>query len=614
MVIDVGQVLDKYELLERVGQGGMAIVYRGRDRSLKRDVAVKVLHRHLADHQEARDRFEREAHAVAKLRHENILEIFDYSGKSADESYIVTEFIEGQTLKQFITDHPPQHPEIGAMIVVQICRALAHAHAQGILHRDVKPENVMIRGDGVVKLMDFGISQMIDTQRLTVTGQLLGSPAYMSPEHVEGKPLDVRTDVFACGIVLYQLTVGALPFSGKNPHEILKRIAECKFPDPRHGNPRIGNELGRIILRAMAREPDERYRDMGELLAALERYIDGSGLGTSKDELARYFQAPAPYEMALKARLCDHLLRRARALLSARAGAPGGQPAAIELLDRILAIEPTHPQVIELLDGLGRRRRTRTYVAVAAGVVAVAGAAWLVRGALLGGGGAAAPDATTIALAPVDAGAPVMPDAALAPLLDAAVVVAATADARPAEPERPDARVREPVDGSAIRPRAPDAGVARAPDAGAPAIVVARVQVSPSDSEVKVGDGGWRRLPGGADDVDVPPAGIRVAVRNDACCEPTERVIAPTDAGETVQINLGYLPGQVIARCPEAGVKVTVDGRAATLGVPALIPFEDSTLSTRSVKVEFVHETLGIDPHAVTVRPNRPTEVACKFD
>src|SRR3954466_4966693 len=127
----------------------MAIVYRGIDRQLKRVVAIKVLHKHLADYQEARDRFEREAQAVAKLRHENILEIFDYSGadeaEAAGSSYIVTEFIDGQNLKQRITDRPIGYPEIGAMIVLQVCRALAHAHGVGILHRDVKPENVMIR-------------------------------------------------------------------------------------------------------------------------------------------------------------------------------------------------------------------------------------------------------------------------------------------------------------------------------------------------------------------------------------------------------------------------------------------------------------------------------------
>src|SRR5512140_626125 len=258
----------------------MAIVYRGIDRQLKRVVAIKVLHKHLADYQEARDRFEREAQAVAKLRHENILEIFDYSGADAAEaaggSYIVTEFIDGQTLKQRITDRPITYPEIGAMVVLQVCRALAHAHAHGILHRDVKPENIMIRTDGVVKLMDFGISHMVDLERLTVTGQLLGSPAYMAPEHVEGRPLDFRTDVFAAGIVLYQLTVGKLPFEGKN-------------------------RLGRIILRAMAAQPGDRFAAIGEMVIALEGYLEESGIAHDKvtSELGRYFEAPVPYEQAL---------------------------------------------------------------------------------------------------------------------------------------------------------------------------------------------------------------------------------------------------------------------------------------------------------------------------
>ncbi|HEX5058555.1 MAG TPA: serine/threonine-protein kinase, partial [Kofleriaceae bacterium] len=342
-MIQVGQVLDKYELLERVGQGGMAIVYRGIDRSLKRTVAIKVLHKHLSDYQEARDRFEREAQAVAKLRHENILEIFDYSAKADSESYIVTEFIDGQTLKQFFTDRPIGYPEVGAMLMLQVARALAHAHAIGILHRDIKPENIMIRSDGVVKLMDFGISHMVDLERLTVTGQLLGSPAYMAPEHVEGRQLDFRTDVFAVGIVLYQLTVGRLPFEGKNPHEVLKRIAECRFVDPRQANPRIGNRLGKIILRAMAAQPADRYPAIGEMVTALEAYLDESGLATDKvtSELARYFKAPASYEQALKERLVDHLTRRGQELLG-----NGEQAPALDVFDRVLTIDPKNEKVL----------------------------------------------------------------------------------------------------------------------------------------------------------------------------------------------------------------------------------------------------------------------------
>src|SRR3954469_25152475 len=356
-LIQVGQVLDKYELLERVGQGGMAIVYRGIDRSLKRTVAIKVLHKHLADYQEARDRFEREAQAVAKLRHENILEIFDYAAKEESEAYIVTEFIDGQTLKQFVTERPIAYPEVGAMIMLQVARALAHAHAAGILHRDVKPENIMIRSDGVVKLMDFGISHMVDLERLTVTGQLLGSPAYMAPEHVEGRPLDFRTDVFAVGIVLYQLTVGKLPFEGKNPHEVLKRIAECKFVDPRTANPRIGNRLGRIILKAMAAQPNDRFPAIGEMVSALDAYLDESGIPTDKlaGELARYFKAPVPYEQALKDRLLDALARRGQKLLT-----DGDQAPALDVFDRVLTIDPQNEKVLSILDRINRRARLKT--------------------------------------------------------------------------------------------------------------------------------------------------------------------------------------------------------------------------------------------------------------
>jgi len=599
VVIDVGQVIDKYELLERVGQGGMAIVYRGLDRSLQRQVAVKVLHKHLAEHQEARDRFEREAQAVAKLRHENILEIFDYSGRSSDESYIVTEFIEGWTLKQFCNDHPPQYPEIGAMIVTQICRALAHAHAQGVLHRDVKPENVMIRSDGVVKLMDFGISQMIDTQRLTVTGQLLGSPAYMSPEHVEGKPLDVRTDVFAAGIVLYQLTTGKLPFEGRNPHEILKRIAECKFPDPRHVSPRIGNELGRMILRAMARDPEQRFRDMGEMLGALERYLDGSGLGGVKEELARFFKSPASYEMALKARLVDHLLRRAKDCL-----AGGNQPVALELLDRVLAIDPPNPQVTEILSRLGKRRRTRSYALAVVAVLAVGGGAWALRHALSGGIAPAVrevPDATQVAIVePIDAAVALPPVDAAGPVDAAARVI--------------DARATEPAgnDNPPIK-RKVDAGVPRAPDGGvAGGAFVVRVTVSPKDSQVRVDGGAWQTLPGGSGELAIPAPGTVVSVRNDACCEAVERTMRAEDAGKAIAVNLGLLAAKLTPRCGKPGVKVQVDKRPVNLDKDVHIPFGETTQTTKKVLVEFISEE-EIDAHEVVVKYATEQEVKCDF-
>jgi len=586
-VIDVGQVLDKYELLERVGQGGMAVVYRGLDRSLRRTVAVKVLHRHLADHQEARDRFEREAHAVAKLRHENILEIFDYSGGTSDESYIVTEFIDGATLKEFVGDHPPQHAEIGAMIVLQVCRALAHAHGQGILHRDVKPENVMIRSDGVVKLTDFGISQMLDVHRLTVTGQLLGSPAYMSPEHVEGQPLDFRTDVFAAGIVLYQLTVGKLPFEGKNPHEILKRIAECRFPDPRQANPRIGNELGKIILRAMARDPDDRYPDVTAMVTALERYLEGSGLDTPAKELARYFAAPASYEMALHQRLVDHLTRRGKELYTDK-----HRGAALELFDRVLTLDPDNAGVLRLIDGMARRRRW-VRVAVAAGAVAVmAVGTWYARRLF--------EPAPASQIVPAQVGADEHTQGgtgvALAQILP---------DARPAEPAPPDAAppVVHHVGGHHAQ-ALPDAGVV-----GGTVVVV----VSPDESAVQIGTGPWKTYPGGRIEVPVAGAPVKLTARN-ACCQADGITVGPADVGKAAPrlLKLGYLPGTIVPRCKVAGVRVQIDGRSVDLDKPAPITFGDSIRSEKQVLVEFIGAD-RVDPQKVTVRAHDTREVTCKL-
>src|SRR5262245_14271680 len=200
----------RYRLLEEVGQGGMAVVYRAQDSTLKREVAIKVLHPHLLAEGESKQRLEREAQAVAKLQHDNILQIFDYSGGDSPSSFIVTEFIDGQTLKQFLANRKAPLPEVAALIVVEVGNALEHAHSLGIIHRDLKPENVMVRKDGFLKLMDFGVAQVLDLERMTVTGQLLGSPAYMAPEIFEGKPLDFRTDVFSLGVILYQMATGEL--------------------------------------------------------------------------------------------------------------------------------------------------------------------------------------------------------------------------------------------------------------------------------------------------------------------------------------------------------------------------------------------------------------------
>ncbi|MFH0902594.1 MAG: protein kinase [Pseudomonadota bacterium] len=338
--------------MEEVGRGGMAVVYRGMDNLLKREVAIKVLHPHLADHAEARRRLEREAQAVAKLQHRNIIEIYDYSaGNGTDGAFIVTEFISGRTLKDVIAWRTFPFPEIGAMVVAEVCRALAHAHSSSVLHRDIKPENIMVRDDGTIKLTDFGIAQIFDNQRLTVTGQLLGSPAYMAPEQIEGKPLDFRTDVFSTSVLLYQLATGELPFAGRNTHEVLRRICECKVTDVRLLNPLVGARLARIINKGLARDPVDRYPGITPLLDDLLRYLGEAELEEPAKELASFFSQPVTFEQALRQRLIAGLSRRGKAELQAKRST-----VALELYNRVLTIDPSNEQVLQELGRLAKRR------------------------------------------------------------------------------------------------------------------------------------------------------------------------------------------------------------------------------------------------------------------
>ncbi len=354
MITEHTRVPPRYRLLEEVGRGGMAIVYRARDESLNREVAVKVLHQHLWSEPDSKARLQREAQAVAKLKHDNILEIFDYSGIDSESAYIVTEFIEGQTLKQFLGKRPIKHPEVAALIAVELAGALAHAHGLGIIHRDIKPENVMIRNDGLLKLMDFGIAQVLDLERMTVTGQLLGSPAYMAPELIEGRPLDLRTDVFSVGILLYQIATGSLPFSGKNPHEVLRRISDGRFADARGLNRLCGAGLCRIMARALARDPADRYPQMTALAGDLLADLTEAGLGETRGELHAFFADPDAYEKALPARMTPALTASAQRHLTARA--PGR---AIESWNRVLAYAPNDAEVLAALKRMQGRDRLR---------------------------------------------------------------------------------------------------------------------------------------------------------------------------------------------------------------------------------------------------------------
>lgn len=578
----------------------MAIVYRGHDTSLNREVAIKVLHHHLAEHKEARERFGREAHAVAKLHHQNILEIHDFSGLESEESYIVTEFIDGCTLSEFMVEHSIRFPEIGAMITVQVCRALAHAHGLGVLHRDVKPENVMIRNDGVVKLTDFGIAQMIDVQRMTVTGQLLGSPAYMSPEHVKGGELDFRTDVFAVGIMLFQLVTGELPFNGKNPHEILKRIAECQYPDPRRLCAQVGNELAGIINKALAASPSDRYDEVGLMQEALEAHITGSGIGDLRSELEQFFNDPESYQVELEPRLIAHLSERGNQLLDTN------RVAALELFNRVLSIDDGNAHVLNQIRRIGARQRhlrLAGLVVLALGVLALA---------VLGVRNLAIdePDALATTTLATDAGPATMTamDARteLAGISDAQREVF-SADASAAPQSVLDASVSL---GNGGRRRRRDAAM---PDATpAPHKRKFQLSLTPRGSEYRVGKGPWTQASNGSATVTVPPGDHVLFARNPTCCQEESRVIeAGDEGGDRLQMNLRWLPATVTPTCNIPGVRAQINGKGVRLNRPATIIIERIT-GTEVVRVEFVSDD-GVDEQSVTVRAKQTPEVKCQF-
>jgi eukaryotic-like serine/threonine-protein kinase len=378
-----GRHLGRYRLLEPLGSGGMSVVYRGVDTSLQREVAVKVLHPHLARQQDARARLAREARAVARLQHPNILEVFDFADPSAEEAFLVTELVRGETLKSFAERERLFPPELAALIIQQLACALGHAHEAGVIHRDLKPENVMVRDDGVLKLMDFGIARVLDPgERMTVTGALVGSPAYMAPEVIDGEPATAESDVFSLGTLLYWLWTGTLPFAAPSTPATLKRILAGTYEDPRGVCPAISDALVAILDRCLAHDPAERYPSARQLELALSETLEDLGLADGEAVLAAFFADPGPTRTALVQRLVSTLLTR-----GSEEAAAGRLPRALARVDQALALEPDAPAARALLDKLqaslrqGRtRRRTLLAVAVATGVAVVgAGTVALVR-------------------------------------------------------------------------------------------------------------------------------------------------------------------------------------------------------------------------------------------
>jgi serine/threonine-protein kinase len=272
---------NRYEIEEKIGSGGMAIVYKAKDTLLNRPVAVKILRDQFVSDEGFIRRFHREAQSAASLSHPNIVSIYDV-GRENDCDYIVMEYVNGKTLKEVIRDRGPLSVSEALNITKQIGEALAHAHSNQIIHRDIKPQNILVTSEGRIKVTDFGIARAVSAATLTHTGDIVGSVHYLSPEQAKGSQTTAQSDIYSLGIILYELVTGRVPYDGDTPITVaLKHIQDIpEMPGKLVSG--ISSELDSVIMKAIAKNTEDRYKDIKDLLGDIEKLEAGQKLGLAR--------------------------------------------------------------------------------------------------------------------------------------------------------------------------------------------------------------------------------------------------------------------------------------------------------------------------------------------
>ncbi|CAG0947614.1 eukaryotic-like serine/threonine-protein kinase [Anaerolineae bacterium] len=271
MPIAPGETVGPYQIIEPLGQGGMATVFKAYHPALDRYVAIKVLHPAFKEDPNFNARFNREARIVAKLDHPNIIPIYDFA-EHAGTPYLVMRYVEGKTLKAIFRDSPLPLPLDRVLTYIRpVAAGLAYAHAQGVLHRDIKPSNVICANDGHIYIMDFGLARIAQAGESTMSqDMLIGTPQYISPEQARGTALDERTDIYSLGVVLFEMLTGRVPFSADTPYAIIHDHIYSPLPLPTTINPHLASEIERVLLKALAKDPDARFASATELMRALD--------------------------------------------------------------------------------------------------------------------------------------------------------------------------------------------------------------------------------------------------------------------------------------------------------------------------------------------------------
>ena len=367
---------NRYLIQRKLGSGGMADVYLAEDQELGRPVALKLLNERHANDEQFVERFRREAQSAAGLNHPNIVSIFD-RGQAEGTYYIAMEFLDGRTLKELLIRNGPTPIPIAIDYARQILSALAFAHRNGIVHRDIKPHNIVVGSDGRLKVTDFGIARSGASQ-MTEAGSIVGTAQYLSPEQARGAPVDPRSDLYSLGIVLYEMLTGEVPFTGDAPVEIaMKHLSAIPDP-PSKLRPEVPHDLDAVVMRALAKDPDQRYASAEEMDADLDRIARGLGVSPRTEEamtqvISGTAIAAAPTMVARPrtghSAACAAGLPAARALLQLRGAAASALAVAVaarpargrDRSRRRLPPLPQHPEPVEQQqDGRRGRRRTGT--------------------------------------------------------------------------------------------------------------------------------------------------------------------------------------------------------------------------------------------------------------
>jgi serine/threonine-protein kinase len=300
----IGTVLSgRYRLEAKLGSGGMSTVYLGSDQTLDRQVAVKVMHREMSEQADQLERFRQEARAVAKLSHPNVVSVID-AGEDGGYPYIVFEYVEGETLKQRISREGALDPQEAIAYAIEIARGLSVAHARNMVHRDIKPQNVLIDSEGRAKLTDFGISRQLEQDGMTATGRVLGTTDYVAPEQAMGHGADPRSDVYSLGVVLYEMLVGQVPFSADSQVGVAMKHVNEELPDVQRRRPEVSAAVALVVERATAKDPGERYQHVGEMIddlsTALE--VEAARAGSTTGEATSVLDALPPPKRELSSR------------------------------------------------------------------------------------------------------------------------------------------------------------------------------------------------------------------------------------------------------------------------------------------------------------------------